>query len=182
MGTGSYRVFWCRESRSRDRVTRFGARAVRIHQELTHLLPLFTLALASSRDASPLTEENMRSIVTVGNASWEAPVICYGDAMAVSQDLTTAVCGGFNSLYFLLYALREPEALRRRVGAAALALVNGGALVESLYLLGLYLSLRSGWRGQTELITPGPWLLARALPFLGTLLVSLLILRRLARS
>ena len=56
----------------------------------------------------------------------------FGDAVAVSQDLATALCGGFNSLYFLLYALRRPEALRRRIGAATLALVNGGVLVESL--------------------------------------------------
>ena len=103
----------------------------------------------------------------------------FGDAVAVSQDLATALCGGFNSLYFLLYALRQPEAPRRRIGAAALALVNGGALVESLYLLALYLSLRWGWLSQTQLCAPGPWLLARALPFLGTALVALLILRSL---
>jgi hypothetical protein len=108
---------------------------------------------------------------------WEALVIGLGDAMAVSQDLATAFCGGFNSLYFLLYALRQPEAPRRRIGAAALALVNGGALVESLYLLALYLSLRWGWLGQAPLFAPGPWLLARALPFLGTAFVTLLILR-----
>ncbi len=56
-----------------------------------------------------------------------------GDALAVAQDLTTALCGGFNVLYFLLYLLRRQETLSRRVGAAALALVNAGALVESLY-------------------------------------------------
>jgi hypothetical protein len=106
-------------------------------------------------------------------------VFGFGDAVAVSQDLATAVCGGFNSLYFLLYALRQPEALRRRIGAAALALVNGGALVESLYFLALYLSLRWGWLSQTQLCAPGPWLLARALPFLGTAFVALLILRSL---
>ena len=110
---------------------------------------------------------------------WEAPVFGFGDSLAVSQDLATALCGGFNSLYFLLYALRQSEALRRRVGAAALAVVNSGALVESLYLLALYLSLRSGWRGQAELFAPGPWLLARVLPLLGTAFVSLLILRSL---
>jgi hypothetical protein len=108
---------------------------------------------------------------------WEAFVIGLGDAMAVSQDLATALCGGFNSLYFLLYALRQPEVPRRRVGAAALALVNGGALVESLYLFVLYLSLRWGWLGQAPLFAPSPWLLARALPFLGTAFVTLLILR-----
>lgn len=106
-------------------------------------------------------------------------MIGIGDAVAVGQDLATALCGAFNSLYFLLYALRRSEALRRRVGAAALALVNGGALVESLYFLVLYLSLRLGWRSQAELLAPGPWLLARALPFLGTAFVALLILRSL---
>ena len=103
----------------------------------------------------------------------------FGDAVAVGQDLATALCGGFNSLYFLLYALRQPEALRRRIGAAALALANGGALVESLYLLALYSSLRFGWHSRADLIAPCPWLLARALPFLGTAFVALLILRSL---
>jgi hypothetical protein len=106
-------------------------------------------------------------------------VIGFGDAMAVSQDLATALCGGFNSVYFLLYALRRSERLRRRVGAAALALVNGGALVESLYLLALYLSLRLGWCSRQEWIAPCPWLIARALPFLGTAFVALLVLRSL---
>lgn len=99
--------------------------------------------------------------------------------MAVSQDLATALCGGFNCLYFLLYALRRTQALRKRIGAVALSLVNGGALVESLYLLVLYLSLRSEWRGQPELLAPVPWLLARALPFLGTAFVAALVLRSL---
>ena len=107
-------------------------------------------------------------------------MIGLGDAMAVSQDLATALCGGFNSLYFFLYALRQSQAPRRRIGAAALSLVNGGALVESLYLFALYLSLRLGWRGQAELCAPGPWLLARSLPFLGTAFVALLIFRSLA--
>jgi hypothetical protein len=106
-------------------------------------------------------------------------VIGLGDAIAVSQDLATALCGSFNCLYFLLRALRRREAPRKRIGATALGLVNGGALVESLYLLTLYLSLRLSWPPQTELLAPGPWLLARALPFLGTALVAALILRSL---
>jgi len=99
--------------------------------------------------------------------------------MAVSQDLATALCGGFNCLYFLLYTLRQPETLRKRIGAAALGLVNAGALVESLYLLTLYLSLRLEWSSQTQLTAPGPWVLARALPFLGTAFVAVLVLRSL---
>jgi hypothetical protein len=102
-----------------------------------------------------------------------------GDALAVAQDLTTALCGGFNALYFLLYLLRRQETLPRRVGAAALALVNGGALVESLYLSTLYTTYHLGWRGEMPFLSPFPWLLARSLPFLGTLFVSLLVLRAL---
>jgi hypothetical protein len=95
--------------------------------------------------------------------------------LAVGQDLATALCGGFNSLYFLLYALRQPEALRRRIGAAALALVNGGALVESLFLLAsIPLHCEPN---QSALYAAGPWLFARALPFLGTAFVTLLIVR-----
>jgi hypothetical protein len=102
-----------------------------------------------------------------------------GDAIAVSQDLATALCGGFNCLYFLLYALRQSETLRKRIGAVALSLVSGGALVESLYLLALYLSLRSECHGHPGLLAPGPWPLARALSFLGTAFVAALILRSL---
>jgi hypothetical protein len=112
---------------------------------------------------------------------WEALVIGLGDGMAVGQDLATALCAGFNSLYFFLYALRQLEPPRRRIGAAALALVNGGVLVESLYLLAVYSSLRFGWHSRADLVAPCPWLLARALPFLGTACVALLILRSLSR-
>ncbi len=103
-------------------------------------------------------------------------MIGFEDALAMGQDLATALCGGFNSLYFFLYALQRSEASRRRIGAAALALVNGGALVESLFLLALYLSLH--WeRPDPALYAAGPWLLARALPFLGTAFVTFLVLR-----
>ena len=102
-----------------------------------------------------------------------------GDALAVTQDLTTALCGGFNALYFLLYLLHRQETLPRRVGAAALVMVNAGALVEGLYLSALYTTYRLGWRGEAVFLSPYPWLLVRSLPFLGTLLISLLVLRAL---
>jgi hypothetical protein len=95
----------------------------------------------------------------------------------MGQDLATALCGGFNSLYFYLYALRPSEAPRRRIGAGALALANAGALVESLFLLALYLSLHCEPPNQSALYAAGPWLFARALPFLGTAFVTLLIFR-----
>ena len=104
-----------------------------------------------------------------------------GDTLAVAQDLTTALCAGFNFLYFLSYLVRRQEAPPRRVGAAALALVNAGALAESLYFAALYATYRLGWQTEMAFLAPSPWLLARSLPFLGTLFVSLLILRRLKR-
>ncbi len=100
-----------------------------------------------------------------------------GDALAVAQDLATALCAGFNALYFLNYRWRRRESPSRRVGAAALALVNAGALAESLYLMAVYGNARLGWWAQTSLLAPEPWLLARSLPFLRTLFISLLILR-----
>jgi hypothetical protein len=63
-----------------------------------------------------------------------------GDALAVAQDLTTALCGGFSALYT---------------------------------------TYRLGWRGDMPFLSPLPWLLVRSLPFLGTLFVSLLVLRAL---
>lgn len=100
-----------------------------------------------------------------------------GDALVVTQDLATALCGGFNALYFLCYLRRPQQNPSRRVGAAALALVNAGALAESFFLLLVYTSARLEWWLETSLLAPSPWLLARSLPFLGTLSVSLLILR-----
>ena len=55
--------------------------------------------------------------------------------------------------------------------------MNAGALAESLFLVAVYTSTRLGWWIETSLLAPPPWLLARSLPFLGTLFVSLLILR-----
>jgi hypothetical protein len=100
-----------------------------------------------------------------------------GDALVVAQNLATALCGGFNALYFLCYLWRRQDSPSRRVGAAALTLVNAGALAESLFLTAVYSGTRLGCSGETSLVAPSPWLLARALPFLGTLFVSLLILR-----
>jgi peptidoglycan biosynthesis protein MviN/MurJ (putative lipid II flippase) len=108
---------------------------------------------------------------------WEASVDGLGDALVVAQDLATALCGGFNALYFLRYLRRRQESPSRRVGAAALALANAGALAESLFLMAVYSNARLGWWVQMSLLAPGPWLLARSLPFLGTLFISLLILR-----
>lgn len=97
-------------------------------------------------------------------------------ALALGEDLATALCGAFNAVYFLHFVWNRPEeGSGRRVAAAALALVNLGALAESLAIFLLVL-----------LSPPAPspltWVLIRALPFAGTAFISLLILRRLSVS
>jgi hypothetical protein len=51
--------------------------------------------------------------------------------LVAAQDLAAAACGTLNALYFLHYWLRRRPSPRRRLGAAALAVVNT-ALVEAL--------------------------------------------------
>jgi len=98
-------------------------------------------------------------------------------ALALGEDLAIALCGAFNAAYFLHF-LRNSSGKRpsRRVAAAALALMNLGAMVESLAFFTLIILLSP--------LTPSflTWALIRALPFVGTALISLLILRRLAAS
>ena len=96
-------------------------------------------------------------------------------ALALGEDLATALCGAFNAAYFLHFLWsRRDERPGRRVAAAALALVNLGALAESLAFFALITLLSPP--------TPSPltWTLIRALPFAGTAFISLLILRRLS--
>ena len=98
-------------------------------------------------------------------------------ALAVGQDLATALCGSFNAAYFLHFlAWRQEETAARRVAAAALAVLSLGAAVESLF----FFALISLW-GPANL-SPFPWTLVRALPFTGTAFISLLVLRRLGSS
>jgi len=98
-------------------------------------------------------------------------------ALALGEDLATALCGAFNSAYFLHFLWSHlEERPSRRVAAAALALVNLGALAESISFFALVILLTPP--------TPSPltWALIRALPFAGTAFISLLILRRLSAS
>lgn len=99
-------------------------------------------------------------------------------ALAAGQDLATALCGAFNAAYFLHYlAARPQETAGRRVAAIALALLNLGAGVESLFFFLVLMSL--SW---PQSLSPFPWAMIRALPFVGTASISLLILHRLRSS
>jgi hypothetical protein len=102
------------------------------------------------------------------------------DLLVLVQDLATAACGSFNALYFFVYWLRGSVSAPRRVGAAALTLMNAAIVVESLFFLGLYWTHQ--WRGSVDIfLSPSVWLSARLLLLLGTAFISMLILRQQRR-
>jgi hypothetical protein len=102
------------------------------------------------------------------------------DALVAAQDLATAACAAFNALYFLVYRLRSSVSGPRRLGAAALVVVNAALLVESLFFLALFLVHR--WRGPVDVFFwPPVWLSVRSLMLVGAAFISLLILRQVTR-
>lgn len=103
-----------------------------------------------------------------------------GDALVAAQDVATVVCGAFNALYFLAYWWRPRSTPPRRLGAAALVLLNTALVVESLFFLSLFLVHR--WRGPVDMFFwPPAWLSARALLLAGAAFISLLIVRQAAQ-
>ena len=102
------------------------------------------------------------------------------DVLVLAQDIATAACGGFNALHFLGYWLGRGTTRSRRVGAAALTVINAAVVVESLFFLALYWTHR--WQGSIDLfLSPPIWLSARTLLLLGTAFISALILRQQGR-
>jgi hypothetical protein len=100
-----------------------------------------------------------------------------GMGFVVFEGLLTAVCGGFNCLYFHQYYVRPSIIRQKRAAAMALALLNGGIAVESIYSLALFALHR--WRGPEDaLFAPVPWLAARFILLLATGLVTVLIIRQ----
>lgn len=82
----------------------------------------------------------------------------------------TAASSGVNAMYFLRYRSGRPE-LRRRVGAAVMAVVCLAGLAQSMFY---------GWSartGATPLLAEGAWLPVAALACVSSLLVSALIAR-----
>ncbi len=95
----------------------------------------------------------------------------------VAQDLATVACGLLNAGYFAGYWWRKDGPRARRIGAAALALVSAAAVVEALFSQGLFWAQQGvGPLGQ---LSPGVWTLVRLPPFVATVFISILILRRL---
>ena len=96
--------------------------------------------------------------------------------LVVAQDVGTAGCGMLNAGYFAGYWWRRNGRRGRRLGAAALALVNAAAVAEAIFSQGLFWSQR-GVIAQ-DLFGPGVWALLRLPLFVATMLISAIILRK----
>lgn len=96
-----------------------------------------------------------------------------------AADGTTTVAGAFNAAWLLQHWVRGAQR-GRRLAAITLATLNAGIAVEAAFAQALYASHRLG--GPVEpFFAAAPWLASRIALLAGTLLLSLLILRRAAR-
>lgn len=94
-------------------------------------------------------------------------------------DGSTTVAGAFNAAWLLHHWVRGAQR-GRRLAAITLATVNAGVAVEAAFAQTLYTAHRLG--GPVEpFFAAAPWLASRLALLAGTLLLSLLILRRAAR-
>lgn len=91
--------------------------------------------------------------------------------VVLSEDVATGACGLGNAAYFAAYG-RASHDWSRRLAAFALVLVNLAALGEAALSQGLY------WWWQEGALSPGAWVLARLPLLAATVLVSLIVLRR----
>lgn len=96
--------------------------------------------------------------------------------LVLAQYIVTTLSSAFNACYFLGY---RSSIRRRRIGALTLALLSVAIFIESFYFGFFALFQRQQWADGFS-VDPGYWLAARLLICLGSLLVSILILRQLA--
>ncbi len=97
-------------------------------------------------------------------------------ALAFAADGLTVAAGGFNAAWLLTHWLGM-EQRGRRLAAVTLATVNAGIAVQAAFAQALYSAHRFGF-GVDPFFATAPWLGSRLLLLVGTLLLSLLILRR----
>jgi hypothetical protein len=99
-----------------------------------------------------------------------------GAAVSFAVDGATAVASAFNAA--VLIARRGGERTRgRRQAAMALAVVSAGVAVQAAFAQALYSAHRFDLEVAPFFAT-GPWVASRVVLLAGTLLLSLLILRR----
>lgn len=87
----------------------------------------------------------------------------------------TVLSSVLNTCYFLGYRSVEK---RRRIGATALALLSLGIVIESLYF-GLFTFFLGRGGAIDFFLDPGHWLMAGTLLCVGSVFISVLILRQL---
>ncbi len=98
-----------------------------------------------------------------------------GSAFIFAADGVAAAAGAWNAAWLLNFAAGSPPG--RRTAAASLAVLNAGIAVHAGFAQALYSARRFGF-DTAPFFEPGPWLASRLLLLAGTLLISMLILRR----
>lgn len=97
-------------------------------------------------------------------------------AIIFAADGLTAASGAFNAAWLLSYDSAAPP---RRIAAASLAVLNAGAATQAAFAQSMFTAHRLGFSVE-PFFEPGAWLSSRLLLLAGTLLISMLILRRSA--
>lgn len=99
-------------------------------------------------------------------------------ALLFAADGATAVSGAFNAVWLVAFAGEISPA--RRTAATALAVLNAGAAVQAVFAQSMFSARRLGF-SVDPFFEPGAWLASRLLLLAGTILISMLILRRMSR-
>jgi len=99
-----------------------------------------------------------------------------GSALAFAADGATVAAGGFNAAWLAAHWIGL-ERRGRRLAAVTLALVNAGIAVQAAFAQALFSAQRLGF-DVAPFYATAPWLASRLTLLAGTLLLSMLILRR----
>ncbi len=100
--------------------------------------------------------------------------------LAFGADGATAVASVFNASWLTVRRVRAVRPGPRRTAAATLVLINAGVAAQAMFAQALYTAHRFHLP-HDAFFSPGAWLASRAALLAGTLLLSLLILRRNGR-
>ncbi len=100
-------------------------------------------------------------------------------ALVFAADGATVAAGGFNAAWLLAHWLRS-GARERRLAAFSLGIANAGIAAEAVFAQALFTAHRLDL-ATAPFFAPGLWLASRATLLAGTLMLSLLILRKAAR-
>lgn len=105
-------------------------------------------------------------------------LLAFSDGLVIAQYALTALSSGFNAGYFLIYRSNERK---HQVGAAVLALLSSALFIESCYF-GIFALLQGEVWAYSFFFEPSHWFLARVFLCLGSVLITILILRRLIQK